>query len=185
MAPDGRALRLEWTTYPSPVGPLTLVEGEDGPLVVHFGERTHDVRWQLHLRGTLPEVRAVKGPCATTRAFLDAYFAGRRTPRVPVDHLADYMDLPDDQLAVLRQLVRIPFGETRTYGELAQGLSLHARHVGQLVGRNPLGVLVPCHRVVGARGALVGFGGGLPAKRWLLNHELRVAGLTLTPAQSG
>jgi methylated-DNA-[protein]-cysteine S-methyltransferase len=79
----------------------------------------------------------------------------------------------DFELAVWRALLAIPFGETRTYGELATLLKQPgaARAVGQANHHNPIAILVPCHRVVAARGGLGGYGGGLPAKRWLLAHE--------------
>ncbi len=75
---------------------------------------------------------------------------------------------------VLRE---IPFGETMTYGEVARraGRAGSARAIGSAVGRNPIGIVVPCHRVVGAGGALTGYAGGLDRKRWLLDHERRYA----------
>ena len=80
------------------------------------------------------------------------------------------------QLAAWRQLEEIPYGETITYGEQARrlGQASAARAVGAANGRNPLAIVVPCHRVVGADGKLVGFGGGLEAKRYLLNLEVSV-----------
>lgn len=77
------------------------------------------------------------------------------------------------QERVWRELTRIPYGETVTYGELARrvGRPTASRAVGAANGRNPLSIVVPCHRVVGASGDLVGYGGGLPQKRWLLAHE--------------
>ena len=81
----------------------------------------------------------------------------------------------DLQLAVWEQMRRIPYGETRSYGHLARALGDRslAQAVGTACGRNPLPVVVPCHRVVGADGDLVGFGGGLPRKRFLLDLEQR------------
>lgn len=108
-------------------------------------------------------------------AQLDAYFAGARSE----------FDLPRSILpeqgseferAVWSELARIPYGEQRTYGDIAAALGDPgaARAVGTACNRNPQPLLVPCHRVVGAGGKLVGFGGGLPRKRWLLEHEARV-----------
>ena len=81
-------------------------------------------------------------------------------------------------------LLRIPFGETRTYGELAAALGIPsaARAVGAANGRNPIWILVPCHRVVAAGGALGGYAGGLEAKRWLLAHEAGHAPILRAPA---
>ena len=73
----------------------------------------------------------------------------------------------------------IPLGQTRSYEDIAQASGLNPRLAGQLVGSNQLAILIPCHRVVGKHGELVGYGGGLPRKRWLLDHELRTAGLVL------
>jgi methylated-DNA-[protein]-cysteine S-methyltransferase len=79
--------------------------------------------------------------------------------------------------AVWAQIATIPYGQTRTYGEIARAVGEPggAQAVGAACGRNPVPVIVPCHRVVGANGKLVGFGGGLPRKRFLLNLEARVA----------
>ena len=80
------------------------------------------------------------------------------------------------QLAAWTTLQTIPFGQTISYGEQARtmGDARKARAVGGANGRNPLSIIVPCHRVVGANGTLTGFGGGLSAKAWLLEHEQRV-----------
>jgi methylated-DNA-[protein]-cysteine S-methyltransferase len=110
------------------------------------------------------------GPFAAAAAQLREYFAGKRTA----------FDLPlapsgtPFQLAVWSQLAQIPYGETTSYGEvaLALGKSLVAsRAVGLANGRNPISVIVPCHRVIGADGSLTGYGGGLDRKEWLLRHE--------------
>ncbi len=108
-------------------------------------------------------------PFAAARSQLAAYFAGER--RV--------FDLPLQpsgtpfQQAVWRALAQIAFGETLSYGELARRLGKPdaARAVGLANGRNPLSIVVPCHRVVGASGALTGYGGGMDRKAWLLAHE--------------
>jgi O-6-methylguanine DNA methyltransferase len=167
------SLTLETAAYASPLGTLTLVEGPDGPLVVGFPGRSGRLHWQLRVRGAAPEVRTVEGPCQVSADFLDRYFAGELQHfRYPA-YLARWFDVSEAQALVSRELCRIPFGETRTYGEIAKATGLHPRLVGQLVGANQLAILVPCHRVVGARGALVGYGGGLQRKRWLLAHEVR------------
>ena len=79
------------------------------------------------------------------------------------------------QQRVWRALLDIPFGETESYGHLARriGSPNAARAVGLANGRNPIAIIIPCHRVIGTSGALVGYGGGLPRKRWLLEHEAR------------
>jgi methylated-DNA-[protein]-cysteine S-methyltransferase len=85
------------------------------------------------------------------------------------------------QRAVWRALTEIPYGETTSYGKVAAGIGHPdgARAVGVANGQNPIPIIVPCHRVIGADGSLIGYGGGLSAKRWLLDHEAHHAGLTL------
>ncbi|RBY89419.1 methylated-DNA--[protein]-cysteine S-methyltransferase [Blastococcus sp. TF02A-30] len=145
----------------SPIGPLTAVV-EDGDLVALF------------LRP--PDASADLGPrddagCAAVARQLAEYFAGTRT----VFDLRLRPSGDDFALAVGRLIAEIPYGETRTYGELARRLGDRslAQAVGGACGRNPLPIVVPCHRVVGADGSLVGFGGGLPSKRFLLDLEQR------------
>ena len=104
-----------------------------------------------------------------TAAQLAEYFAGKR--RV--------FDLPlgprgsEFQVRVWRALMRIPYGETCSYGDIARtiGRPDASRAVGAANGRNPIPIIVRCHRVIGANGSLTGYGGGLPVKRWLLDHE--------------
>lgn len=116
------------------------------------------------------------GLLAAAADQLREYFAGERTGfdlplSVPADRGSEF------ERAVWAELSQIPFGEMRTYGEVAAAVGdrAAARAVGTVCHRNPIPVIVPCHRVVGAGGTLVGFGAGLPRKRWLLEHEARVA----------
>jgi len=146
---------------PSPIGPLTAVR-EDGVLVALWMGSAPD-----------PETLGPKDDAgfADVREQLAQYFAGDRTS----------FDLPlrasgnPLQLAVWQLISAIPYGATRTYGELARDLGDRslAQAVGAACGRNPLPIVVPCHRVVGADGSLVGFGGGLDRKRFLLDLEHR------------
>ena len=111
---------------------------------------------------------------------LAEYFAGRRRA----------FDLPlapagtPFQQQVWRQLLQIPFGSTCSYGALARavGRPSASRAVGAANGRNPISIIIPCHRVIGSDGSLTGYGGGEPAKRWLLDHEspaLRLSGVSV------
>jgi methylated-DNA-[protein]-cysteine S-methyltransferase len=151
----------------SPIGPLTIGATDLG---VRF------VMWHDDPR-RVPEATGV-GKQATviieaTRRQLDEYFRGERTE----------FDLPLDpvgtpfQHAAWAALRTIGFGSTISYGEQARRLgdARKARAVGAANGRNPIGIVVPCHRVVGANGSLTGFAGGLSSKAWLLDHERRVA----------
>lgn len=104
---------------------------------------------------------------------LTEYFAGeRRVFDLPVDAAGTAF-----QRAVWRALVEIRFGATTTYAALARAIGQPAavRAVGAANGRNPLSIIVPCHRVIGSGGTLTGYAGGLPIKRWLLEHEHRVS----------
>jgi methylated-DNA-[protein]-cysteine S-methyltransferase len=151
------------TVVPSPIGPLTLV-GEDGALV-RLAMSPPD-----HLDPDDLGRRDDAGFAGVVQQLVE-YFAGERTT----------FDLPlrprgsDFELAVWHQLTRIPYGETRSYGYVAKAVGEPggAQAVGAANGRNPLAVVVPCHRVIGADGTLVGFGGGLPRKRFLLDLEQR------------
>ena len=109
-------------------------------------------------------------PLAAARRWLDAYWAGRDTQAITVP-----LDLHGTlfQRAVWQQLLRIPFGHTLTYGQVAAGVGSGAvpRATGSACGANPVGVIVPCHRVLGANGSLTGFAAGLPRKAALLQHE--------------
>ncbi len=170
---------LETALYQSPIGPLRLVEEADGPVVVEFPGRSNRVRWTVQVRGATPTIEVRESGCDQTRALLDAYFEGRPRPFRYPRRLARWFDPSPAMIAVHRAICRIPFGSTRSYADIARQTGLHPRLVGQLVGANNLAILVPCHRVVGKRGELVGYGGGLSRKRWLLAHEERHAGLVL------
>jgi methylated-DNA-[protein]-cysteine S-methyltransferase len=152
------------TVVPSPIGPLTVVRDDDALVGLYM---------QLSRRPLDPAVvgeRSDEGFADVVRQ-LDEYFAGERTA----------FDLPlrpvgsEFELAVWEQLTRIPYGETRSYGDIARALGDPgaAQAVGAANGRNPLSIVVPCHRVIGADGSLVGYGGGLRRKRFLLDLEQR------------
>lgn len=103
---------------------------------------------------------------------LEGYFHGERLQKLPPLHPSGSAF----QKSVWRLLLQIPYGQTSTYGALseklcAQGICSSARAVGNAVGQNPISVLIPCHRVLGADGTLTGYAGGLERKKWLLQHE--------------
>ncbi|MQA81686.1 MAG: methylated-DNA--[protein]-cysteine S-methyltransferase [Streptosporangiales bacterium] len=150
------------TVTESPVGPLTLVAADDGLAGLYMDAQRH-----LPDEATFGERDDTALPAVVEQ--LDAYFAGTLTT----------FDLPlapagtPFQLAVWAALREIPYGTTVTYGELADrlGRPSAARAVGLANGRNPIGIIVPCHRVIGSTGDLTGYGGGLDRKRYLLAHE--------------
>ncbi|MGV9968248.1 methylated-DNA--[protein]-cysteine S-methyltransferase [Streptomyces olivaceus] len=150
------------TVIDSPYGALTLV-AEDGVLCgLYMTDQRH--RPPEESFGARDE-----RPFAGAEEQLEAYFAGELTE----------FDLPlrltgtPFQRTVWDQLRKIPYGETRTYGQLADALGNPAasRAVGLANGRNPIGIVVPCHRVIGASGGLTGYGGGLERKQRLLDFE--------------
>jgi methylated-DNA-[protein]-cysteine S-methyltransferase len=114
-------------------------------------------------------VRVLRSPLDEVRRELDEYFEGRRHAfDLPIDlRVAPFHE------AVLHELARVPYGHTDTYGSLAAkvGKPKAARAVGTVMNRNPIPIVLPCHRIVGANGSLTGYGGGLPAKRHLLELE--------------
>lgn len=150
-----------WRALPSPLGPLTAEATERGVSRLAFEG----------LPG--PAGEAPRGPA---RRHLDAletqlaeYFAGRRTRfELPLD-----LEGSDWERRVWAALRRIPHGRTRSYLDVAIALDRPgaSRAVGQANGRNPVSIVVPCHRVVASGGGLGGYGGGLDRKRWLLAHE--------------
>jgi methylated-DNA-[protein]-cysteine S-methyltransferase len=114
---------------------------------------------------------ATIGPLPVVARQLKEYFAGKRRQF----DLPLRMEGTEFQRRVWRELTEIPFGETRSYGQLAKRLNNPngSRAVGLANGRNPIAIIVPCHRVIGADGSLTGFGGGIDRKEWLLTHEGR------------
>jgi methylated-DNA-[protein]-cysteine S-methyltransferase len=157
---------LVFKHIPSPVGRLKLVASDAG-LVAILWERDDPYRVRLGAMIESPDHATL----AETERQLGDYFAGRlQTFTVPLDfHGTDF------QKQVWVALLTIPFGETRSYGEIARqiGRPGTSRAVGAANGRNPISIIAPCHRVLGSNGALTGFAGGLAAKGYLLGHEHR------------
>ncbi|MCI8888289.1 MAG: methylated-DNA--[protein]-cysteine S-methyltransferase [Hungatella sp.] len=157
--------QIVWTTMATPLGPLTIGASEAGVCRVGFGEE-----------GEGPE------NCGCSREKAEAILAKAQK------QLAEYMegkrkefDLPlcaegtDFQKRVWKELCRIPYGETRTYGQIAAlvGNPKASRAVGMANHNNPIGIIVPCHRVIGSNGKLTGYAGGLDKKEGLLKLEQR------------
>jgi O-6-methylguanine DNA methyltransferase len=155
------------SSYNSPLGTYTLVSSHRGVVCLETAKETERrlTQWKrdgIHLQGD------VEHNAALTRE-LDAYFAGKlRRFTVPLDLRGTAF-----QLQVWEVLCSIPYGVTRSYREVAHALGnpKTTRAVGQAIGRNPVSIVVPCHRVVGSDGRLTGYGGGLPRKRALLDLE--------------
>jgi methylated-DNA-[protein]-cysteine S-methyltransferase len=150
-----------YTTVGSPIGSLLLVS--DGEALTCLWMEPH--RPEL-IGGAIADA----GPLRDAIDQLERYFAGELTE----------FELPlrprgtEFQRRVWQGLLSIPYGQTTSYGALATELGnpTASRAVGLANGRNPISVIIPCHRVIGADGSLTGYGGGLPRKRWLLGHEV-------------
>jgi methylated-DNA-[protein]-cysteine S-methyltransferase len=169
---NGRALKavheadVAYDIVDSPIGPLVVAVEDDAIAYLLLPKEGKPAT-------TAPEWHRSATKVREARAQLAAYFAGQRLA----------FDLPlaprgtPFQRSVWNQLVQIPYGDTTSYIALARRLGNPnaMRAVGAANGANPISIVVPCHRVIGSDGALVGFGGGLPAKRWLLAHERRHA----------
>jgi methylated-DNA-[protein]-cysteine S-methyltransferase len=159
-------MTLHRKTIASPVGELTLVASDDGLVAILWEDDAPD-RVRLGALVDTPGHPLL----AQTERELGEYFAGRRTRfSVPLD-----MHGTDFQQSVWRALLTIPFGETRSYADIATqiGRPTATRAVGAANGRNPISIIAPCHRVIGANGSLTGFAGGLAAKEYLLGLESR------------
>lgn len=156
--------------FATPLGELTLVESAGRLTGIFFEDHSPAPRLSTH-------ERCDERPCfLSTRRWLEAYFSGSKLPKPP-DY--DFAAGTDPQRRVWRSLVRIPRGETITYSEVAglAGSPDSVRAVASAIARNPLSILIPCHRVIGKNGSLTGYAGGLGRKRWLLAHE----GVVLDP----
>lgn len=168
-------MRLAYHVMSSPLGLLFLAASEHGLRYLEFMDRkslkrmfaSHaaqegDTTWEPSLLELKPVVDQ-----------LEAYFSGSLER---FDLLLDPVG-PEFHRAVWRALGEVPFGQTRTYGEIAKaiGQPRATRAVGLANRDNPLAIVIPCHRVIGASGSLTGYGGGLQRKRWLLQHEARFA----------
>ncbi|MFB6391576.1 methylated-DNA--[protein]-cysteine S-methyltransferase [Polymorphospora lycopeni] len=155
---------MRWAVLDSPIGDLSVGVDAAGICGVHFGP----------VEGAADPAQVDAGPLADALTELRDYFAGELTTFTGVLSVRRGSDF---ERAVWAELSLIPYGEMRTYGEIARAVGDPgaARAVGTACNRNPIPVIVPCHRVVGAGGKLVGFGGGLPRKRHLLELEAGVA----------
>lgn len=162
MGENGGMLRC--CRVDSPVGALCLAaEGEALVGLWMVGQRFFGEPY-----GVLPPCGEPDGVLAETVAWLDAYWAGQM-PAPSALRLAP-QGTPFRQ-RVWRALAAIPYGETRSYGELAAALGSSPRAVGGAVGHNPICLIIPCHRVTGAGGVLTGYAGGTARQRWILEHE--------------
>lgn len=167
-------LRLE--RWKSPMTTLLLVSDDEGiPRALDFAEKESRMHRLLHLHYRQYMLRDGAAP-ASVKESLERYFDGN------IDALADIQVATNGtpfQRKVWKTLREIPSGTTISYGRLATevGHPGASRAVGAANGANPIGIVVPCHRVIGAGGKLTGYAGGLSHKKWLLDHERRYAAI--------
>jgi methylated-DNA-[protein]-cysteine S-methyltransferase len=162
-------LDVAYELHDTPVGRLLIAVTEHGVCEIHYDA---DPDKEAERLARLFGVRVLRSPQPTddARRQLDEYFAGQRRE---FDLEVDLRPAREFGRAVLEQLARVPYGELTTYGTLAAraGRPRAARAVGTVMNRNPVPIVLPCHRVVGSTGSLVGYAGGLDRKRTLLELE--------------
>ncbi|MGB8861038.1 MAG: methylated-DNA--[protein]-cysteine S-methyltransferase [Ilumatobacteraceae bacterium] len=166
LPPLGDTTDLSSTTMHTPVGELTLIAGPRGLRAVLWPKELAEPDSISPAADGEPEAAAVLREAVVQ---LEEYFAGERHEfALPLDPFGTAF-----QQSAWMELRRIPYGETISYGEQARRLGdvRKSRAVGAANGRNPISIIVPCHRVVGSNGSLTGFAAGLEAKAWLLRHE--------------
>ena len=162
---------LRYTDVPTPLGMFAVVVGEEGVVATAFDDEDPEVELERLERRLGTAIRAGGRALAPVRREVEAYFAGRgRRFRTPVD-----LVLAGGGFArrVLEETMRIPYGELATYGDIAAaaGAPRGGRAAGNALGRCPIELFVPCHRVVHAGGTIGGYGCHEDRKRWLLRHE--------------
>lgn len=153
--------------YPSPVGDLTLVSNGEALTGLWMAGQKYfasGIREPFVDGGNLPLLQEAS-------AWLDVYFGGHAPKAIPFPLLPAGSEF---QRRVWQALMQIPYGQTATYGQIACALGMKktaARAVGAAIGRNPIAIFIPCHRVLSAAGDLTGFAGGIERKLWLMQHE--------------
>lgn len=170
---------LHSTVFISPVGPLFLAASDRGLVALEFDQRLPGQQTirpnPRDLRAESDKLRFQESPAMQTYLIeLEEYFAGKRRDfTFPLD-----LRGTEFQLACWRALLQIPYGETRSYGDIARavGRPQGFRAVGMANNRNPIAIVVPCHRVIASDGTLCGYGGGLEIKRKLLELEGALSG---------
>jgi methylated-DNA-[protein]-cysteine S-methyltransferase len=159
-------MAFHYKTMSSPVGELRLIASDTGLAALVWKVHRHEA-----LPGETPEHDPQHSGLLAAELQLNEYFAGTRTEfTLPLDLRGTTF-----QQRVWAELQHIPYGETCSYLDIASKLGDEkaTRAVGAANGRNPVSIIVPCHRVIGANGSLTGYGGGMERKQWLLAHETR------------
>ena len=154
--------------YKSPIGTIQIAVADSEVVALSFGEHPMQIQKRLDAQ----DIHTVKAHPVIDR--LDAYFEG---DLAAIDDLEVAFSGTDFQVNVWKQLRRVPAGQTTSYSRLAEdiGSPRAVRAAGTAAGANPVGIIVPCHRMVRSDGSLGGYAGGLDKKQWLLTHELKHA----------
>jgi methylated-DNA-[protein]-cysteine S-methyltransferase len=166
-------MRLAYHVMSSPIGLLFLARTPRGLKYLEYMDRKSIKRMIARHEEALPDATWEPSLLELKPIVdqLESYFCGT------LEHFELTLDAAgtDFQRAVWKALLHIPYGETRSYGDIARVIRQPkaARAVGLANNQNPIAIIVPCHRVVGANGSLTGYGGGVPRKKWLLQHEAR------------
>jgi methylated-DNA-[protein]-cysteine S-methyltransferase len=153
----------------TPIGPMVLVAHDGVIVLLEFEDATSRIARQIKARFGAVELQAATNPFGITDR-IKAYFAGDVQA---IDGLLTDGGGSTFEQRVWAELKKIPAGTTQSYGQIARQLGgiQHSRAVGTANGRNPIAIVVPCHRVIGADGSMTGYGGGIKRKEWLLRHE--------------
>jgi methylated-DNA-[protein]-cysteine S-methyltransferase len=168
---------IVFLSLPTPIGRMRLAATATGLVRVELPGTNAEARMNHWLAQHFPNAACRRGDSPILRkaaAQLEAYFTGSLRSFSLSAELAG----TPFQLTVWRLVADIPFGDTRSYGDIARGIGNPnaTRAVGAAQGANPLPIVIPCHRVLGTDGDLTGYGGGLATKHWLLEHERALAG---------
>ncbi|MBE3594081.1 MAG: methylated-DNA--[protein]-cysteine S-methyltransferase [Candidatus Carbobacillus altaicus] len=164
---------IRYAELSTPIGGMIWAASEEGLIYAEFGEGPRGLleleRWLNKKIGRFSLEQATAEEVHAWQTWLDRYFAGDPKPYTGALKLYG----TPFQLKVWQELMYIPYGETVTYKTIATALGAPqaVRAVGQAVHANPLSLIIPCHRVIGSSGDLVGYGGGIERKKYLLDHE--------------
>jgi O-6-methylguanine DNA methyltransferase len=176
---------LLFVSVPTPIGRVRVAATDTGVVRIELPGADPEARMNAWLAAHFPHATCRRGMSPLLRRAtqqIESYFtSGLRTFSLPLELAGTPF-----QIAVWKHVYDIPFGATRSYGAIARSMGnpKAVRAVGAAQGANPIPIVIPCHRVVGSTGALIGYGGGLPTKRWLLEHERSRTGATSAPASN-
>ena len=182
---SGRTLQLHRQQLATPLGAMLALASDQGLCALEFDTGKRHARLEARLQRWFPPHAMVDVDTpffARTREWLAAYFDGNAIDAPTLD-----LRGAPFELRVWAALQQIPFGAKTSYGAIATSIGAPgaARAVGAANGANPVSLIVPCHRVIGSSGTLVGYGGGLEKKKWLLEHEAHAGRASSAPTQLG